>query len=56
MDDKTVANMGGTVLVEGVKDQSLIAEFYKDDVNKKQTAHPREERSNVGVRGSSGCY
>ena len=33
MDEETVKAMGGAVLVEGVKDQSLIKEFYEKEEN-----------------------
>ena len=42
MDEKTVDKMGGTVLVKGVKDQSLIEKFYEDEDNKNKLFIPHK--------------
>ena len=34
MDEETVKEMGGTKTVEGVKDQDIIKDFYKEEANK----------------------
>ena len=43
MDEDTVKAMGGAVLVEGVKDQSLIKEFYEKEENKGKLFIPKED-------------
>ena len=34
MDEETIKEMGGTKTVEGVKDQDIIKDFYKEEANK----------------------
>ena len=58
MDEETVEKMGGTVLVEGVKDQSLLEKFYEDDNNKDKLYIPEknatmEEREVAAVLPAS---
>ena len=47
MDEETVKAMGGIVLVEGVKDQSLIKEFYEKEENKDKLFIPNKDAEMV---------
>ena len=40
MEEETVKEMGGKVVVEGIEDQSVIKEFYKDNENKNKLYIP----------------